>query len=617
MGANEKIAVTFQPSGRKVYVLPGTRLIEAAARAGLLLRNPCGGRGTCGKCRIQLTRGECFPGDGCRNVFTAEEIEAGWRLACQTRVIGDCVFHVPPASLFESESKILINDAGEHVTGSPALGKRYIELDEPSLEDPEADFERVVRRIGDVQADLAQLARLSRRLRENGWKGTVVTCDGHFIDFEPGNDESAGYAVAFDLGTTTLVGTLVNTVTGAEEAVSAEMNPQISVGDDVISRITLAREDPEQVSYMQRQVVAAFNDLITGLCADAGIKREMIHEASVAGNTTMQHLFCGISPAALGEIPFVPSYRGSRAVPARDVGLAIHPAARLYVFPHIGGFVGGDTVSGILANSLQRCTETTLFIDIGTNGEIVLAHEGVLRATSCAAGPAFEGARIEAGMRAADGAIEKILFDGEDLVCDVIGSGKAKGICGTALIDIVAELLELGVIDETGRILSAAEVPDSVPEAIRARLHEIDGETHVLLVSGADASSGHPLYLIPRDIRELQLASGAIRAGVMIMLRQAGIGVEDVRHVLLAGGFGNYIRRENACRIGLLPAMPVSSIRFVGNAASMGAKTVLFSREHRAEAERIAMSTEHIDLSLDPEFQMEFGMAMMFPSGAA
>jgi uncharacterized 2Fe-2S/4Fe-4S cluster protein (DUF4445 family) len=440
-----------------------------------------------------------------------------------------------------------------------------------------------------------------------------VACEQHLLTWEPGDTSAETYAVAFDLGTTTLVGTLLNTADGSERAVAAAMNPQISVGDDVISRIASARESRQNIVRLQKAVVHAFNELLGRLCREAGVPRTRIYEASVAGNTTMQHLFCGISPAALGEIPFTPAYRAGRRASAEEIGLHIHPCGRVFIFPNIGGFVGGDTVAGVLANGVHRTSETLLFVDIGTNGEIVLAHKGRLRAASCAAGPAFEGARIAAGMRAANGAIDKVLFDGQDLACNVIGGGKVAGLCGTALIDAVAVLLDLGIVDPTGRILSGQEAPPAVTPAVRRRLHPDGNETRVLLAGGDESRSGEPIYLIQRDIRELQLASGAIRAAIALLLRRVGLEPTDLQAVLLAGGFGNFIRRENACRIGMLPAIPVERIRFVGNAASMGAKAVLLAQELRREADQIAATAEHVDLSLDPEFQMEFGMAMMFP----
>jgi uncharacterized 2Fe-2S/4Fe-4S cluster protein (DUF4445 family) len=616
MTPHQEIKVTFQPSGRHVHVLPGTRILEAAARAGIMLRNPCGGTGVCGKCRVRIERGKCPPTAACSTVFGAAELALGWRLACQCAAEGEAVVDVPAESLFESAAQILITDSGAKVHGTPALHKVYLELTPPDLAHPLADLERVAAAVGVAEMPLAQLALLPDQLRAGGFRGTAVVCAGQLLDWEAGDTSGDAYAVAFDLGTTTLVGTLINTADGSERGVAATMNPQISVGDDVISRIAAARESRHNTLRMQESVVQAFNGLIEQLCREAKVPRERVYEVSVAGNTTMQHLFCAINPAALGEIPFVPAYRSARRVAARDVGLQIHPAGRLFVFPNIGGFVGGDTVAGVLANGVQLSTETLLFVDIGTNGEIVLMHKGHLRAASCAAGPAFEGARIAAGMRAAEGAVDKVVFDGTDLVCNVIGGRRMAGICGTALIDAAAVLLDLGVLDPTGRLLSAEEVPASVPTAVRQRLHPDGNDIKVMLGAAAESRSGEPVYLLQRDLRELQLASGAIRAAITLLLRQAGLEPQDLDAVLLAGGFGNFIRRENACRMGLLPAVPVQRIRFVGNASSMGAKAVLLAHELRAEADRVAQVTEHVDLSLDPEFQMEFAMAMMFPEGA-
>jgi uncharacterized 2Fe-2S/4Fe-4S cluster protein (DUF4445 family) len=501
------------------------------------------------------------------------------------------------------------------VRGTPAIRAQYLELEAPDLQHPQADFERLEAAFGPCEAGVPQLAELPDQLRASGFRGTAIACEQHLVAWEAGDTSAETYAVAFDLGTTTLVGTLLNTRTGTECAVAAAMNPQISVGDDVISRISAARESRENTLRMQKAVVHAFNEIIGRLCRETGIPRARIYEASVAGNTTMQHLFCGISPAALGEIPFTPAYRAARRARAHDVGLHIHPAGRVFVFPNIGGFVGGDTVAGVLANGVHHSAETILFVDIGTNGEIVLTHQGQMRAASCAAGPAFEGARIAAGMRAAEGAIDKIVFDGEDVVCNVIGGRKMAGLCGTALIDAVAVLLDLGLLDSTGRLLAAAEVPAATTSPVRRRLHPDGSDTKLLLADADESRSGEPIYLMQRDIRELQLASGAIRAAITLLLRQAGLEALDLQAVLLAGGFGNFIRRENACRIGLLPPVPVDRIRFVGNASSMGAKAVLLAQELRREADQIAERAAHVDLSLDPEFQMEFGMAMMFPEG--
>ncbi|MBT3381637.1 MAG: DUF4445 domain-containing protein [Lentisphaerae bacterium] len=609
--------VTFQPSGRTVHVLAETILFEAAARAGVLLQSPCGGKGTCGKCRVRVVEGACAPSEACRSALTEEQLEEGYRLACQAKVGGDSVVDVPDASLYEASTKILTSGEGRELSGQPAVWKRYVELPCPSSEDAVADLRRLEREIGKVHVHLDVMQGLPNALRDNAFKGTAVVCSSRLLAFEPGNTEGQCYGVAFDLGTTTVVGELIDLTTGRELAVVATMNPQISLGDDVISRITRARETPGAVEEMQASVVGALNELIEELVAEADVPQEKIYEITVAGNTTMQHLFCGISPAALGEVPFPPAYNRTLMMTTREVGLRVHPNARLCVFPNIGGFVGGDTVAGILANGLHCTDRPAVLVDIGTNGEIVLACDGKLFTTSTAAGPAFEGARISAGMRATVGAIEKVVMNGEDLVYNVIGDTAPIGLCGTGLIDLAAVLLRAGIIDATGRVLGKEEVPSSVPSALCSRLHERDdGQVDVLVASAEESKSGEAIYLLQRDIRELQLATGAIRAGLNIMLQRCGLTADDLSEVLIAGGFGNFIRRGNARRIGLLPNIPSDRLRFVGNASSMGAKYVLISEEARGIVESIAESAEHVDLSMDPEFQMEFGMAMMFPEDA-
>ena len=612
MRAHHKL--TFEPSGRTVHVLQGTTIFEAAARAGLLLQSPCGGKGTCGKCRVRVTMGECAPTESCRKFFDDSQLADGFRLACQARVADDCVVNIPAASRYEGRTQILTSGAERELGGTPAVRKQYVELPLPTSEDDAADLRRIERETGKVHVHLDVLQHLPGTLREAGFAGTAVMCSSRLIAFEPGNTEKDCYGVAFDLGTTTVVGVLMDLVQRRELAVSATMNPQISSGDDVISRITRAREEPGAVAEMQSSVVETLNALMRELVAKCGVDTGNIYEVTVAGNTTMQHLFCGINPAALGEVPFPPAYNRALLLQAREVGLQAHPNARLYVFPNIGGFVGGDTVAGILANSLHHADSPCMLVDIGTNGEIVLACNGKLFATSTAAGPAFEGARITAGMRATDGAIEKVILNDDDIVYNVIGNTPPVGLCGTALIDVAAVLLRLGALDETGRVLPADQIPVDVPEPVKQRLHQHGNSVDFLLADADETSTGEPLYLYQKDIRELQLATGAIRAGVNIMLKRCGLEPNDLQEVLLAGGFGNFIRRGNACRIGLLPSLPSSRIRYVGNASSMGAKAILLSEELRKEAETIAESTEHVDLSLDPEFQMEFGMAMMFPT---
>ncbi len=593
-----ELKVLFQPSGRRVFVLPGTSLLEAAERAGIILQTPCGGKGTCGKCRVTIDGSDV--------------------LACSYRVEQDLVVDVPDASLFVGGQQILVTDAGRAVgVVDPPLRVVPFSLGPPSQEDDEADVSRLRHALGEnLSCRLNVLQQLPRLLRTFGWQGSAVVTDKRILGILPSGDHSAVMGVAFDVGTTTVVGTLINLVTGVEVALASRMNGQIQVGDDVIARIQFVREKPDAIETLQALIVKTLQEIVDELVEHAGVGREAIYEMAIAGNATMQQLLLGLDCSALGEVPFTQAFSDSITCPALAIGLQVNPGAEVYVFPQIGGFVGGDTVAGIVATQLNQEDGAVLLVDIGTNGEIVLAHDDRMLVTSTAAGPAFEGARIRQGMRAVPGAIEKVLID-DDVTVNVIGDIPPAGLCGTALIDAVAELLRAGILDETGRFYEPAELPDAVPAAVRSRL-KADGDGWCFELAGADvAAQGQPVCLWQRDVRELQLASGAIRAGISILLQRANLNADDLSSVLLAGAFGNYIRRHQARRIGLLPAIPEEKIHFVGNAASLGAKMILLSRKERMIAETCTAQAEHVDLSLDPEFQFEFGMAMMFPGREA
>ncbi len=596
---NEEIKVVFEPSGRSVYVLPGTPLLEAAGRAGIVLQTPCGGLGTCGKCKVQIV-GESEPS-----------------LACQTRVDKTMVVDVPMESRFDSRQQILVTDSGETGELSPVVRKVPFVLDPPSQVDARSDMARLYDALGDFVVAPSDLIRtVPIFMRRNEWKGTAVLIADRLIALEEGDTTAEAYGVAFDLGTTTVVGTLFDLTTGIEKGVASRMNAQISHGDDVISRIQKIRETPGALTQLQEAVLGTVNDILDTLVSQAGVAAKHIYEVVVAGNSTMQQILAGYDPSALGEVPFVQVFDKATTLSANRLGLRVNAAAELYLFPQVGGFVGGDTVAGMVAARLDRQEAPVLFVDIGTNGEIVLANGDKLLSSSTAAGPAFEGARIKQGMRATTGAVEKVIIT-DDVVLNVIGNTRPIGLCGTALIDAVAALLTVGIIDDTGRILGPDEVPDSVSDMLKQRLIAGEHDFNFELASAEESGNDDPVYLWQRDVRELQLASGAIRAGINILLRKAGLDAKDLGSVLLAGAFGNFIRRNHARRIGLLPSLPTEHIRFIGNAASLGAKLVLLSKNERRYATEIRHKVEHVDLSMDPEFQMEFGMAMMFPGPEA
>ena len=609
---SQQCSVTFQPRSQRVYVLPGTKILEAIARTGRTIDTPCGGKGTCGKCRVQVLDGPAEPTDADRRIFSAQQLAEGWRLACQTAVTADLTVHVPAASYFADQHQILTAAGQPAEELCPSVRKVYVQLDEPSLADNAADLLRLEQATGAVRAEIGLLRDLPALLRAGGFAGTAVVTDHRLIDFEPGDTRTENYGVAVDVGTTTVAASLLELSRGEELAVAAAMNPQVTFGEDVLSRIHHSMQGPAERDGLRQAIRACIAELVDRLCHEAGVKRERIYEIALAGNTTMQHLACGLDVAAMGQVPFVPVCARGLVLPAAEMQIPIHPRAPAYVLPVIGGFVGGDTVAGILVAGLANKDGASLMVDVGTNGEIVVARDGRLWAASAAAGPAFEGARIACGMRAAAGAIEKVVFD-DDVRLGVIGQPQPVGLCGSGLIDLAAELLTAGLVTPTGRMLPPDQLPADLPPALRSRVRLGDsGQVEFVLAGRADAQGD--VVLTQRDVRELQLAAGAIRAGVAILLRRAGVEAGDVRRVLIAGGFGSFIRRSNAQKLGLFPGdIPHERIRYIGNASLNGAKWVLLSMPARKRAEEAARRTQHVNLSQDPDFQSQFAEAMLFP----
>jgi len=607
-------AVTFRPSGKVSHVLRGTSLLEAAAAVDIVIDQPCGGAGVCGKCRVIVSGEAGEPTDAEREVLGEDDFAAGVRLACQSPVMGPVTVEVPPASLLGSRHKILAQTVKTSLPADdPAVRKQYVEMSAPARGDDDPDPVRLIKAAGPMRIGLDLIRDLPRRLRDADFRGTVVTADATLIDFEPGNTEAESFAVAVDLGTTTLVGALLDLGTGEDLAVVSRLNPQTRFGDDVLSRIVHAQANSRGLGELHEAVVAAVDEMIGELAKRASIDRERIYEVTFSGNTTMQQLLCRIDPATLGSVPFVPSIGESMLFAARELGLHVHPRGRVYVMPVIGGFVGGDTVSGILATSLADNAGPTLLVDVGTNGEIVLFSAGQLLAASTAAGPAFEGARISQGMRGSRGAIEKVVVDGR-LRINVIGDVAPLGLCGSGLIDTAAELLRHKVLTPEGRLQTPYELPGGVLPDLVERLVLHDGRISFLLAAESETGDGRPIVLTQRDLRELQLANGAIRAGIDILLQGAGVEPSDLEAVLIAGGFGNFIRRSNAQQIGLMPAdVEHHRIRYQGNTSLAGARLAALSRLARAAADDLARRTRHVDLSTDPGFQAAFAEAMIFP----
>ena len=620
------IKVTFEPEGKAAFVLPGSLVLEAAARAGIIIDTPCGGRGTCAKCRVVVRHG-CSPVTATeRRLLKAKELASGLRLACQAKLVRETAITVPDASRF-FEQRILTTGVKRATRLCPAVAKRAVRVPEPSLERPVADADRVLDALGGLRQahaalsqpkggdglrlDLAAARQLPAALRAADHQVTAVLHGSDVIALEPGDTAGRCFGVAFDIGTTTVVGSLLDLTTGHEAAIGARTNPQVSFGDDVVARITYASEG-DGLGELQGRIVECINDIVGELAAKAGIPREAIYEMTMVGNTTMNHLLLALDPSHVAQMPFPAVVRGAIVAPAAELGIAIHPRGRLYTMPNIAGFVGGDTVGVILAADLPACRKPTLAVDIGTNGEMVLGTAKRLVACSAAAGPAFEGARIRFGMRAADGAIEQVRFR-DDVETSVIGDAPARGLCGSALIDAVAELLRAGILGPNGRMGGPDELPRKLPKALRRRVVPGERGNDFVLAHEAETSLGTPILLTQGDIRQVQLAKGAIRAGIEVLKRELGVDDPGIDAVLLAGGFGNFIRRRNALRIGLLPPVEHERIHFIGNAALVGAKMVLACADYRAQAEAISRETEYLELGGLPDFQHHFAEAMLFP----
>ena len=604
--------VIFQPFGRQVTVPAGQTLLDAAREAGIEMNAPCGGKGTCGGCRVEIVRGTPAPTDSGVHQLTAEEIGRNLRLACQTHVHQDMTVVIPRETLL-FDQQILEQGIEHNVPLEPAVQRLHVQMQPPTVDDQRSDGDRLLDALEahDMQAQVnLDLAReLPALLRRNNWSGTCIVVGGNLVDFDRGDTADACYGVAVDIGTTTVVAALMNLRTGQEMAVASSANPQASRGDDVISRIEYCQSSRKRLREMQKMLSTCLNNLLDELARKADIRRTAIYEMAIVGNTTMTHMVLRLEVANIAQTPFVAAMRSGCYAQPRDLGIGINPRGRVYVAPNIAGFVGADTVGVILAANLHDSDGLRMVIDIGTNGELVLGNRERLLACSTAAGPAFEGARIQYGMRASAGAIDRLEVRDGRLVLHTIGDVTPIGLCGTGLIEALSAMLTLGVVEITGRMRTPEEVAHLPPELAR-RAIRTNGMLAFTLATAEEAE--HPILLTQKDVREVQLAKGAIAAGAQVLLKEYGATLNDLDEVLLAGAFGNYIRPERARAVGLLPDVPLEKVRFVGNAAGTGSRMLLLSDSLRRRAEEISLGVEHVELSGRPDFQMLFADCMMF-----
>jgi len=615
----KKHRVVLEPMGRTLQVPDGQTLMEAAREAGIHLEAPCGGKGSCGGCRIEIPESPPEPSETERKSLSGEELDRNVRLACQVRVHGDMRVAIPEETLL-GDQDILEEGVEREVAVEPNVRKVAVHLPRPSVADQRADADRLIdglaeQGLADLRIDMRTIRDLPDRLRSLDFHPAAIVIGDEIVAIDRPDQCDACYGFAVDIGTTTLVGYLVDLRTGKTVAVASRTNPQAAYGDDVIARIEYCIRDKKNgLRTLNGLVIGALNEILAETCRKAAIKPSVVYEASVVGNTTMNHMFLRLPVEPIALAPFVAASSQAHSVPAKELGLKISPHGRVFTGPLIGSFVGADTVAVIVATGMYESDRLRLAIDIGTNGEIVLGTRTRMLASSTAAGPAFEGARIRYGMRAAAGAIDRVdLVDPKTVQIHTIGNAPPLGICGTGLIDAVAVLLEAGVIRETGLMKTRAEL-GAEGSPLADRIVGADGDAGFLLASKSEAGGGHPILLTQRDIREVQLAKGAIAAGIGTLLETFGATLDDVDAVLLAGAFGNKIRPERARAVGLIPPLPLEKIRFVGNAAGVGAKMLLVSRTLRRVADDVARGVEHVELSCRPDFQMRFAEAMFFPA---
>jgi len=602
------------PNQRRVRVPPGVTVFGAASWNGIAIDSTCGGHGTCHKCRVRVEGGDVPVTRHDVRTFTPDQLQAGWRLACLVQATRDLAVAVPPLT---TRPKAATVGVGRQVILRPALQKRYVELTEPTLQDQRTDLVRLLDAIDDLEltADLHVLRRLASVLRQSDFKVTAVVIDEALIDVEPGDTTADRHAIAFDLGTTTVVATLLDIGTGTPLAVASMLNKQQPFGGDVITRISATMMDPQTLPLLQEAAGATLAELADEVCKEAGIDPSTVYEVAIAGNATMTALALGIDPEPLGVAPFVMSAAQPTAVLAADLGLAVHPRARAVVFPALGAYVGGDIVAGMLATGMDRDKRTRLFIDVGTNCEIVLSDGDTILSTAAPAGPAFEGGAIRCGMRAADGAIEVVKLDPvaePSVVLGVIGDVPARGLCGSGLVDAVAELVKVGLLDASGRFVPESTAAEIAP-LLADRLTMIGQErVFVLDRPEPDADPSECVYLSQRDVRELQFAKAAISTGWTLLLEQLGLEHRDVQQVLLAGSFGSYLSPASAVRIGLVPKLPVLRIVSAGNVAGEGAKMALLSLRERAGATALLEEVTYVELSDRPDFNDKFVEQLAF-----
>jgi uncharacterized 2Fe-2S/4Fe-4S cluster protein (DUF4445 family) len=608
--------VTFMPSYRKAEVERGSTMLEAAQKAGLTINVVCGGQGKCGKCVMYVLSGKTqFDRQKYSRFFTPAELAKGACLACETTIESDVQVSIPELTLIQ-EQKILVEGQDTGIEFLPSVRKYYVELQPPSLSDPSPDLSRLlwgVQKNGGPIAEkmyvpLEVMRGIPALLRHSDWKvtGTIALVPGVYrlVDLQENDTSKRLYGASVDLGTTTVVAYLWDLVTGKVVGVASNYNKQISCGEDILARVNFARKNG--LTKLQALAAESINAAITSASNTALIDRDDIYEVVIAGNTVMTHMLLGIDPAYMIAEPYVPVVRRALSIASDKIGIACNPNGGLFIFPSVSDFIGGDIIADVLASGMSERDEISLMIDIGTNFEIVLGNREWMFSCAGAAGPALEGGEVLFGMRANPGAIEKITIDPETLkpTFSTINGIKPRGICGSGLIDFLAELLRSCVIDRTGRINTGIDNPrvrtnSHFPEFVVAWAHETD--------------IGKDIVITENDIKNLIMSKASIHAACVTLMKEAGVSRNDISKIYFAGAFGNYLNKENATIIGLIPEIDLEQIKNIGNGAVAGANIALINRKARKTLDEIAYKIAYIELNAEPAFMDEYTSSTFLP----
>jgi uncharacterized 2Fe-2S/4Fe-4S cluster protein (DUF4445 family) len=632
MTSQQKYTIVFQPSGLRGKVEDGTTILNAAQQLGVSLESICGGKGSCGKCKVRIEEGD-YRKYGIHSSVAAtttkdavnakflnkQRLKQNYRLACQTKIHGDVVVFVPEESR-KGQQVVRKEATARKIKLNPAIKKYYVELKPATLDDTTGDFERLTAelksryKLDGLTIDYPILLKLQNMVRQGGWKVTVSVWENREIVDVEVSEVKVGYGLAVDIGTTTVAGYLCELTTGEILATESMMNPQVAYGEDVMSRIGYASKEKDGLGKINDAIIKGLNQIIRDITKKTGIKTADIIDMVVVGNTCMHHLFLKIDPRNLGIAPFAPAIHHSVDVKARDLGLKIGEGAYVHVLPIEAGFVGADNVGVLITEEPYNQDEMLLIIDIGTNGELILGNRKKLMSSSCATGPAFEGAEIKHGMRAAAGAIEKLKIDSKtlDVQFKVIGSEKwntedgnisSRGICGSGIFDAAAQMFLARIVDKSGRFDMKIKNP-------RLRYDE-GGMAEFVIAWAKETAINHDIVICQKDIRAIQLAKAAMYSGAKIMMQC--MGVSKIDKVILAGAFGSYIDKTSAAAIGLFPDCGQGCVQAVGNAAGDGARIALLNVAKRDEANYWARRVEYIELTLEPDFNKIFTKALAFP----